>query len=248
MRENPAVPDRSGLNFWANLIWTRVCSAWRVLVAPLPTTGKDPREPPPERIDLGEFDRVIRLMAHLNRITRRASVPGRAARETVAEHCYLVASVGLFLVTRYPHLYVGVDPFVYICSLLLHDLPEAFAGDAQWEDDPATKERAEETAVRRLEADYPELAELITFIRRYIDRDGPAANRARSDEKLVATWVIFCSGGASWQATGQTLAITKRVIADKVALTSPTPATIQLMEEMFAVFELHPEVFAPEEV
>lgn len=147
---------------------------------------KTRNSPPPLPDDLPAALRFYYQFNHLKNLFRQgwlqAGVP-RERCESVAEHCFGVALLCLFLAEAHFH---DLDMERVLSMALVHDLGEVYAGDLTPQDgvDPGEKRRRESIAIERLFAGIPGGETYIALWHEYERGDSTEADFVRQVDRL----------------------------------------------------------------
>src|SRR4051812_3629822 len=119
-----------------------------------------------QQLKLDDLMRFSRLMLRFQSIERAIRLPERRARENDVEHSYNLAMAAWYLNSSAG---LGYDTDRMIRYALVHDLPEAYAGDVHAYDPEGRKGKAERErlALARILQDSPEAAEIIAVVQEY---------------------------------------------------------------------------------
>lgn len=129
----------------------------------------------------GELESVARLAAALGQV-RRATQHADGEPESDTTHTVMLALVSYAVAER-----SGLDPAQAVVMALVHDLPEAIAGDVVTirplsAEERAAKDAAEAAAVQRISNDAPWLGRLIEA---YEAQETPVARMVRVLDKVM---------------------------------------------------------------
>jgi 5'-deoxynucleotidase YfbR-like HD superfamily hydrolase len=153
---------------------------------------------------MGQFLRLLEMTQKLQQVIRRASVPGRIGYENDVEHSFHLAFAAIYLMNSYPKAFVGFDPYKVVTYALFHDLVEVHAGDYAYGACRDDKGRKEAEAAELIADAFPEFRDLRAWLRDYLALADKESRFIKGLDKVVATAIIYQSGGVSWREGCQT--------------------------------------------
>lgn len=183
------------------------------------------------------------LLIPMSGIERTVELPGDVRRsETVAEHSYILATLGCALAHR-------IDSTLDLGKVaqygLAHDLVEVYAGDTKVfgpEQELASKPDREAQALRRIEARfggiYPWLAETIQAYERL---DEPESRFVYALDKILPHAIICVTDRHPVQPTWERYQWSERVARKKIGEYS---ALLPYFDDLCALFAGRPHYFA----
>ncbi|MDB5178260.1 MAG: metal dependent phosphohydrolase, putative hydrolase of superfamily [Patescibacteria group bacterium] len=189
--------------------------------------------------------RFIDLNLRLQRIVRRASVPGRDHYENDGEHSFILSTAAVYLAVLGADKFEDIDLLKVVVYALFHDLVEVYAGDVVWGDPTHNKSEAEHSALLQIEEEFPEFPELGRWIRAYEKLEDQESVLVKGLDKIAATIVIYLSGGRSWREHGQTQKFIMDTLLEKIGELPDIPLLGELLMDLLSLLNLHPEMFAP---
>jgi len=122
-----------------------------------------------------------------------------------------------FLAEYFPHL----DRDKIIRFSLIHDLVELHAGDTYvfaTQDHLESKKEREAAALRQLQTDWSDFAELVDQIEAYEKLDSEEAKFVYALDKIMPILLIYINDGYTWKQGSITVADLHRIKKDKVSL------------------------------
>jgi 5'-deoxynucleotidase YfbR-like HD superfamily hydrolase len=194
------------------------------------------------KLSLDTVIQFSRLMLQFQSIERAIQLPGgRPTRENDVEHSYQLAMMAWYL--------NGVGEFGYdtnklIRYALVHDLPEAYAGDVHAYDVEGRKGKAERErrALELIAHEYPLAADIITAVQDYDRLDDPESRYVYALDKLLPMINVFLEGGTSWRDYGLTAV---QLHANKLEKMSVCEPVRELYEQLMVLINQNPELFSP---
>jgi putative hydrolases of HD superfamily len=142
----------------------------------------------------------LELIYRLQRITRRNYANGEDRRENDVEHSYQLAMCAWYLNDRYE---LGLDNNLLIKYSLVHDLPEAYAGDTPSYDAPellATKKEREVQAIKQLTSEYSDsFPSLISTLEEYEYGVTNESKFVYELDKLISVIGVYLENGKTWK-------------------------------------------------
>lgn len=120
-------------------------------------------------------------------------------QENDAEHSYNLVMAAWYLSGHFPRL----DRDKMIRYALAHDFVELHAGDemaiGRTKEAEKQKREREKQALKQLEKDWPDFAELTTTIKDYEKQSSPESKFVYALDKLMPMLLNLLSGGKTWQ-------------------------------------------------
>jgi 5'-deoxynucleotidase YfbR-like HD superfamily hydrolase len=196
------------------------------------------------KISLDHVIQFSRLMLQFQSIERAIRLPGgRPAPENDVEHSYQLAMMAWYL--------NGVGEFGYdtdkiIRYALIHDLPEAYAGDVHAYDVEGRKGKAERErrALELIAHEYPLAAGIVGAVQEYDQLDNPESRYVYALDKLLPMINVFLEGGSSWREYGLTAIQLHANKLEKMSVCEPVKA---LYEQLMLLINHNPELFNPKD-
>lgn len=196
----------------------------------------------PSYVDLQEI--VENLIIPFYDIQRDMVIPSKSRRnETDAEHSWSLAFLGCTIAPQIdPNLDVGL-----IAQLaIVHDILEIYAGDVSvWDnsDKLSVKAANEEVAIKTIIKKYKHLPWLIKTIKAYEHRDTGEAKFVFALDKLIALMFRHIDHGQAYIDKKLTREAFLKGLAPNRVKAQTHPAIGEYFEELWSIFENHPEYF-----
>ena len=140
---------------------------------------------------LTSLQRVLNTLGDIERADYWPSA-GSQRRETNIEHSYALAMVAWHIADR---LQLDLNHEKILKYALVHDMPEAYAGDTPLFADPyvkAVQDEREAAAIRKLSSDFPK-SNMLQVLTDYYDQQDDEARFVRAIDNIVALLVHITS-------------------------------------------------------
>jgi putative hydrolase of HD superfamily len=192
------------------------------------------------KLSLDTVIQFSRLMLQFQSIERAIRLPGgRPARENDVEHSYQLAMMAWYLNGAGEF---GYDTDKLIRYALVHDLPEAYAGDVHAYDVEGRKGKAERErrALELIAHEYPLAADIVEAVQDYDRLDNPESRYIYALDKLLPMINVFLEGGTSWREYGLTATQLHTNKLEKMAVCEPVK---ELYEQLMVLIGQNPNLF-----
>lgn len=161
-------------------------------------------------------------------------------RENDVEHSYHLAMHAWYLCSVFPEL----DQSKVIRYALAHDLVEIQAGDVmaigRTQHEQADKDAREAAALKQLQSDWPDFADMTNTIVDYEKQSDPEAIFVKALDKTMPILHQIASDGKTWKKYDLDR---KTVIENKNVKTAPSPEITAIWQEFKDQIMNHPEWF-----
>ena len=178
-----------------------------------------------------DFQRFLVAFSHVERVTHRKHRDDSWVYENDTEHSYNLAMTAWFLAEYFPEL----DKSLVIKYALVHDLVEVHAGDTYVYADPeeiASKADRETKALKQLENDWPDFADLTRTIHEYEQKASPEANFIYALDKIMPIMMIYIHDGYTWSQEDINLGRLDEAKRSKVSL---SPEILPYYEKLYEI-------------
>jgi len=143
---------------------------------------------------------IVRLTHLFQQIQRKVRATGEHRWETDAEHAFQLLFVAWYIIDSRK---LELDLRKVILYIIVHDIPEVYAGDVcAFTDGPevrANKEHKERAARKRLFREFPEFDSFHEILATYERRGDPEAVFVYALDKLVPFYNIMLDEGKTWK-------------------------------------------------
>ena len=191
------------------------------------------------QLKLDDMIQFSRLILRFQDVIRVVDLPRGEARENDVEHSYHLAMMAWYLNSSGE---LGLDVDKVIRYALVHDLPEAYAGDVNAFDAEGRrgKEQREADAMARIEREFPFGKDITQAVYDYEARSDEESRYVYALDKLMPMLMIYLEGGQTWRADGLDLQQIHENKLDKVALSEPIN---DLYLQLKAILDDQPQLF-----
>lgn len=141
----------------------------------------------------------VQFTHKFQQVKRRIIVNHENRCENDSEHSYQLALLGWYIVSS-QKLNYNID--LIIKYSLVHDLVEIYAGDTFFEAEAslqATKEEREQSALQKIEIEFPEISDITELIHKYESKSDPEAQFVYALDKMIPVLNIYLDNGRSWK-------------------------------------------------
>jgi len=186
------------------------------------------------------FDQLISLQQVLNVLgdVERADYwpsSGRNRRETVIEHSYFLAAVAWHIADR---LQLKLNQEKIIKYALVHDMPEAYAGDTPLfakAEDKNNQQQREAAAIKKLTTNLPS-SNITTMLAHYYDQQDDESKFIRAIDNIVAALVHITSDQTQFIDNQITAEAIDQILPKWREQTDISPEMIELTNEVLTAW------------
>ena len=186
-------------------------------------------------LDFVEFTHLFQ------QVKRIVLVNGEERWENDAEHSYQLSLTAWYLVE---HNKLNLDLNKIVLLALVHDLPEAYAGDTYIFDEQTVldgKQKREAEAVQLLKKNFPDFSSLHELMAEYEARKTPESRFIYALDKLLPVLNIYLDRGRTWQKKGITLEQLFQAKNDKISISSDL---FPYWKELAAILRQNKQLFS----
>jgi 5'-deoxynucleotidase YfbR-like HD superfamily hydrolase len=192
-----------------------------------------------KQVNLQKTLNFTNVLYAFERTARSVRVPETNRVENDAEHSYLLAMLGWYLVDT---LGLSLDKTKVFQYALAHDLTEVYAGDTAafgkgngvTKDTRTTKEERERAALQKIHSEFSEFTSLAQTIEEYEKHNDAESKFVYALDKLVPIFGGFMQNGRDWKEFEITFDDVKKYKANKI---QSDPVVYALYEQIMELMD-----------
>ncbi len=200
-----------------------------------------------EDVTLQELIELQNFLLQFRDTPRVTTIPGTEGGkpENDVEHSYFLAMAGWHVADS---LQLPLNQEKILKYALVHDLPEAYAGDVDAfasHKERETKKQREAEAIQTMQTRYGHtFSGILDQLNDYEEQEDPESQFVKALDKLMPAIMITIDGGRSWHEKGVTQ---EQLIANKLETTSVSEPVSEICHALVEFLRTKPEYFPQKE-